>query len=233
MWHLVACTLTFSGALKLQVAVVLAEATGLSLLWSNISVLLFALLLISPLLAWSGALFNPTANVALLFSGHGQWSHNALRMVCQLVGAVIGSSAAVAFLPTSLQTTFPELSGSLLNGTDMQQACVSEAGLSFVLNCFFLYSLAAKGSFNTFWLPMAATAGIVSVGSHYTGPSLNPAISLAWHLQHQKHSQWEHIVVYTVAPLVGAMFAGLLFSAMKSKAAKPVKVVVAAKNKDL
>ena len=71
----------------------------------NVGLIVLGLALLAPIreLLW-GAIFNPVHNVALIIRGKGGGiALNLMRMVGQLVGAILGSIAAVRLVPLHLQ----------------------------------------------------------------------------------------------------------------------------------
>ena len=43
----------------------------------------------------------------------------------------------------------------------------------------------------------------VLAGMGLTGPSLNPAVTFAWAVNHRQHALLEHLLVFWVAPICG------------------------------
>jgi hypothetical protein len=59
-----------------------------------------------------------------------------------------------------------------------------------------------------YYLPLALTVVLNTVGSQLTGPSLNPAITFSWWHHFGGHQPGEHVLVYWAAPFVGAILGG-------------------------
>lgn len=69
-------------------------------------------------------------------------------------------------------------------------------------------------------LPLVATVILVIAGSALTGPSMNPAHAFSWNYFLQGHDLREHMAVFWVAPLSGALLAGLFWNYITRTPAK-------------
>lgn len=84
----------------MQIASYLHKETGYSELWLNIGLLVAGLHLLGSL---SSAIINPVLSVAMLIRGKGSRLANAGRLAGQLVGALLGTYLAVAYVPEPYQ----------------------------------------------------------------------------------------------------------------------------------
>lgn len=58
-------------------------------------------------------------------------------------------------------------------------------------------------------------------GAAYTGPSMNPAFTFAWFWHTSGHENWEHFLVFWMAPLTGGALVGWLWAWLTSPAPPP------------
>eukprot|EP00798_Chlamydomonas_sp_ICE-L_P013660 gene13660-19547_t len=219
-----------------EVAELLALNSNFDEFALNIVVLLLALVVVTwmceGLKFFRGAIFNPLNSTALALSGKEPWMTSAVRMVGQLIGAFAGSMAAWYLVPLDYQGKFHMLAGSLKDGVDIGASVLkfhmltgslkdgvdigagvlTEALLGFFLSLIFLYCCDTKNQMIIFWLPLINTVINCVIGSYFTGPSLHPYLSFSWNFIYQRHSLEEHVIVFWLAPFVGAIAAGLLYS---------------------
>lgn len=196
-----------------EVASYLHRETGLSELWLNIALLVAGLHILGSL---SSAIINPVLSVAMLIRGRGGLLANLCRLAGQLVGACLGTYVAVAYVPLPYQSKFKNLSGGLQEGVSLLQGFACEASLVFIIIVLFLFTLdlPPKGPARARMVTLAShlsTVLVVAIGSEYTGPSLNPYYSLSWNLVYDVHETMEHVVVFWMGPLTGAVAAALLW----------------------
>lgn len=83
------------------------------------------------------------------------------------------------------------------------------------------------------WSPLLATVVLIVAGSYYTGPSMNPAVAASWHFHYVigRRDLTEVVLVFWVAPFVGALVAGLLFRLLGGSGAPPRNLPAALKAK--
>eukprot|EP00878_Enallax_costatus_P017449 GHUV01018329.1.p2 GENE.GHUV01018329.1~~GHUV01018329.1.p2 ORF type:complete len:119 (+),score=40.01 GHUV01018329.1:607-963(+) len=86
--------------------------------------------------------------------------------------------------------------------------------LGLILNVVVLYAMDTDNKRMAYWSPVVATVALIVTGSHFTGPSMNPAVAFSWFHHYQGHSWTEQITVYWLAPFAGAMLGGLLYRAV-------------------
>eukprot|EP00201_Polytomella_parva_P021994 CAMPEP_0175047720 /NCGR_PEP_ID=MMETSP0052_2-20121109/5763_1 /TAXON_ID=51329 ORGANISM="Polytomella parva, Strain SAG 63-3" /NCGR_SAMPLE_ID=MMETSP0052_2 /ASSEMBLY_ACC=CAM_ASM_000194 /LENGTH=227 /DNA_ID=CAMNT_0016311649 /DNA_START=187 /DNA_END=873 /DNA_ORIENTATION=+ len=149
--------------------------------------------------------------MALIWSGKGSIIEHSVRIVLQLIGTFLGSYAALFFIPVPYQSKFPFLSGGLKDGVSIHLGVGCEAFLVFLMCYLFLVSVDAKGKFYGFYVPLLATIPFTLIGMNFTGPSLNPFVSLSWNSVFPRHTPEEHWIVYWMGPIAGAIFAGISY----------------------
>eukprot|EP00775_Hariotina_reticulata_P013405 gene13405-13533_t len=160
---------------------------------------------------FGGALFNPIHNAAFICAGKGTITMNFVRMASQILGALAGSYAAVSVTPEWLRDHFHKLPGGLRQGVALQVGVGVEMLLGCILNMVVLYAGDTQHKRAGYWAPIVATVLLIVAGSHFTGPSMNPAMAFSWFHHFQGHSWQEQICVYWLAPFAGAMLGGLLY----------------------
>ncbi|KAG2496131.1 hypothetical protein HYH03_005734 [Edaphochlamys debaryana] len=220
-----------------EAAEFLADQTGIDELVLGIFVLVSALTIFGPLCgALGGALFNPINSIAMISSGRGTALGHVIRMLGQMAGALAGTVAAKRYLPEFLHGKFHMLSGGIKEGVAFELGFACEGTMSFVLNYVFLISQEADSRLMTLWTPMLSTVVLSWVGYYFTGPSLNPFVSFAWHMHHKRQNDLEHYLVFWSAPILGALVAGLVYAsghrapgAPSRKVRKPSKSAIAAR----
>lgn len=154
-----------------------------------------------------GAMWNPTAVLAFYSVGTSNDSlfSMAVRYPAQTVGAVGGVLAAKELVPPSYKHLLrgPELM------MDFNKGILAEMVLTFVMTFAVLFAI-LKGPRSRFlknWIIILATIAVVLLGSGYTGPSLNPAHAFGWAYVNDRHYNWEHLLVFWLAPLAGSLIA--------------------------
>lgn len=213
LWVLVSSTFA-------QGARVVAQRAGTDEYSAGLGITVLGLILIGPLCnSLGGAIFNPVHNVAFMVVGRGSCVFNFVRMLSQLLGALVGSRLAVVLLPPHLKDHFWRLPGGLKQGVSLRTGVICEMLLGLVLNYVILIATSSsKNKVAAYWAPIAAAIGLNIVGSLFTGPSLNPAVTFSWYWHFQGHSVMEQAMVYWLGPFLGAVLAGLVFMASRRRA---------------
>eukprot|EP00882_Tetradesmus_deserticola_P021403 GHRQ01023174.1.p1 GENE.GHRQ01023174.1~~GHRQ01023174.1.p1 ORF type:complete len:275 (+),score=85.91 GHRQ01023174.1:178-1002(+) len=196
-----------------EAAEALSSITGIGEFALTVAVIVTAIMMMGPMCdSFGGALFNPIHNAAFICAGRGTVWLNTVRMAAQIAGALCGSYTAVAVTPDWLKDRFHTLPGGLKAGVQLQVGVGVEVLLGLVLNLVVLYASDAKhNKIVAYWSPVAATILLIVTGSHFTGPSMNPAVAFSWYHHYQGHSWMQQILVYWLAPLAGAVLGGLLY----------------------
>lgn len=167
-----------------------------------------------------GASFNPSTSAAFFAAGQAPSASlisTAVRFPGQAAGGVAGVKAILTLLPNQLRQN---LRGPSLK-VDLHTGALAEGVLTFVF-CFSVLSVVVKGPKSPLlkvWLLSNVTAGLVSAGRGYTGPSMNPANAFGWAYANDKHNTWEQFYVYWICPIVGAISAAGFFRILFSKPA--------------
>ncbi|XWS57006.1 hypothetical protein CRYUN_Cryun09bG0134400 [Craigia yunnanensis] len=133
----------------------------------------------------------------------------AVRFPAQAAGGVAGVKAILGLIPRQYSKT---LKGPSLK-VDLHTGAIAEGLLTFGLSLALLVILfkGPKNPLLKLWLMALSTVGLVSTGSKYTGPSMNPANAFGWAYVNNWHNSWELYYVYWIGPLIGATLAAWVF----------------------
>ena len=156
----------------------------------------------------SGAQFNPAVSLAFAVAGKLTWARLPGYVVAQCVGALLASGLLRFLFPTH------ELLGSTLPSGAVSQSFVLEAVLTAMLMLTILsVSTGAKEKGITAGIAIGAVVGLEAMfAGPICGASMNPARSLAPALV---SGHLEHLWLYLLAPVVGALIAVPLFRAVR------------------
>ncbi|MCO5608009.1 hypothetical protein L7F22_062212 [Adiantum nelumboides] len=147
----------------------------------------------------------------------------SLRVPAQIVGAILGASAAVSSLPAKYQ---PMMTGPFLR-VDCHVGAMVEAVLTFAV-VFIALATSLKGpksGIRKTWITSISRVSLSVLGAEYTGPAMNPANAFGWAYWKNQHNTWEHMYVYWIAPILATFAAAwivravLLSSKVKEKKA--------------
>lgn len=175
--------------------------------------------LVSAFGAISGGHFNPAVTVAVRLAGRIEWSHAAMYVVAQLVGAVAAGFALRAVLPESAWGPTNIGTPALGEGISIGAGIAIEAVLTVVL------ILAVFGTAIDMRAPrlggMAiglAVAADILMGGPLTGAAMNPARWLGPAVASGAYADW---YVWWVGPLLGAIVAAVLYRYVFEGEAEP------------
>lgn len=156
----------------------------------------------------SGAQFNPAVSLAFSVAGKLTWARLPGYVVAQCVGALLASGLLRFLFPTH------ELLGSTLPSGAVSQSFVLEAVLTAMLMLTILsVSTGAKEKGITAGIAIGAVVGLEAMfAGTICGASMNPARSLAPALV---SGHLEHLWLYLLAPVVGALIAVPLFRGVR------------------
>ncbi|WCJ37557.1 Aquaporin SIP1-1 [Euphorbia peplus] len=169
-----------------------------------------------------GASFNPLTTVVSLASGltsDVSFLSMAVRFPAQAAGGVGGASAIYGVMQKYNNVL---LKGPFLK-VDLQTGALAEGVMCFVF-CLSLLIVRLKGPNNMMlkvWFRAWITAGLISLGGKYTGPSLNPANAYGWAYVHDWCYSWELFYVYWICPLIGATLAAWVYRLLFRGISKP------------
>ncbi len=207
-------TLIFAGA----GAVIMDQATkgGVGLLGIALAHGLAIAVMVSALGAVSGGHFNPAVTCGFLASGRMKLGRGLTYIVAQLCGAALGAVA--------LWSTYPhDAAGAVHLGTPALASGVSTgAGILLeAIGSFFLVIVI----FGTAVHQQAPRIGGLAIGltitmdilafGLLTGAAMNPARAFGPALV---AGDWANQLVYWIGPVIGGLFAGLLYSKFFQKA---------------
>jgi aquaporin Z len=155
----------------------------------------------------SGAHLNPAVSVAAWVRGALPLKDLLPYVLAQLVGAALGGALSLAVWPVAKAPMKIEVGPSFL----------VEALWTFVLAYVVLNVATSKDHPNNSFYGLAiggtVFVGAVAVGG-VSGGGFNPAIALA--LAVTGHFAWGSYWLYFIAPIVGALLAGLVFRVLNS-----------------
>ncbi len=154
----------------------------------------------------SGAHINPAVTIGAVVAKRFSVKNAVPYLIAQCLGALAASATLKAFFPgdaTNFGATLPA------EGIGVQQAFFFEVILTFFL-MFVVLGVTAAGKAEVL-LAGFAIGGVVAfevfVGGPITGGSMNPARSLGPAVV---SGQTQHLWLYLVAPVVGAVLAALV-----------------------
>jgi len=156
----------------------------------------------------SGAQFNPAVSLAFAVSGKLTWARLPGYVAAQCVGALLASGLLRFLFPTH------ELLGSTLPSGTASQSFVLEVVLTAMLMLTILsVSTGAKEKGITAGIAIGAVVGLEAMfAGPICGASMNPVRSLAPALV---SGHLEHLWLYLLAPVVGALMAVPLCRAVR------------------
>ena len=155
----------------------------------------------------SGCHINPAVSVALLVAGK-MTAKECIRYICaQVVGAFVGS-LLLALLLGGFKTLG---ANGLVGNTTIWMALVVEVILTFIFTTTILGVTDKKENGHVTGSVIALTLTLVHLfGLPFTGTSVNPARSLAPAVL-QGGDALCNVWIFILAPLVGAVLAGLFY----------------------
>ena len=176
---------------------------------------------------FSGAHLNPAVTIALAAAGKFPWASVPSYIAAQFIGAMLGAFLVyLAYLPHWGETKDPGLklavfsTGPAIRSTGANFIC--EFIATFIL--MFGIMLIGANKYAEGLGPVAVGILILGMGLSFGGPTgyaLNPARDLGPRIMHallpikgKGDSDWSYSWIPVVAPICGAVCAGLLASAI-------------------
>ena len=176
---------------------------------------------------FSGAHLNPAVTIALAAAGKFSWSLVPSYILAQFIGAMLGAFLVyLAYLPHWKETKDAGLklavfsTGPAIRNTPANFIC--EFIATFIL--MFAIMLIGANKYAEGLGPIAVGILILGMGLSFGGPTgyaLNPARDLGPRIMHailpidgKGDSDWSYSWIPVVAPICGAVCAGLLASAL-------------------
>jgi len=162
----------------------------------------------------SGAHINPAVTIAFWASGRFNKKEVLPYITAQIIGALLASTVLYLLFPLH------ETQGATLPSGTVMQSFILEVILTFIL--MFVIMKVSTGSKETGTIAGIAIGGVVGLEAMFAGPitgaSMNPARSFAPALF---SGQTEHLWLYILAPILGALLAVLACKAIKGKECCP------------
>jgi MIP family channel proteins len=176
-------------------------------------------ILVSAFGAISGGHFNPAVTVAVRLAGRIEWSHAAMYVVAQLIGAVAAGFALRAVLPEAAWGPTNIGTPALHEGISVGAGIAIEAVATVIL------VMAVFGTAVDMRAPklggmaigLALAAAILMAGN-LTGGALNPA---RWFGPAVASGALDNWYVWWIGPLLGAIVAAVLYRYIFQGEAEP------------
>ena len=155
----------------------------------------------------SGCHINPAVSISLLVAGKMTAKECIRYIIAQVIGAFVGS-----LLLALLLGDFEALGANgLVGNTTIWVALVVEVILTFIFTATILGVTDKKENGHVTGIVIAFTLTLVHLfGLPFTGTSVNPARSLAPAIL-QGGDSLTNVWIFIVAPVVGAVLAGLFY----------------------
>jgi aquaporin Z len=162
----------------------------------------------------SGAHINPAVTIAFWASGRFDKREVLPYITAQIIGALLASSILYFLFPTH------ETQGATLPSDTAIQSFILEVILTFIL--MFVIIKVSTGSKEIGTMAGIAIGGTVGLEAMFAGPitgaSMNPARSIAPALF---SGHLEHLWLYIIAPIIGALLAIVVCKVIKGKECCP------------
>jgi aquaporin Z len=162
----------------------------------------------------SGAHINPAVTIAFWASGRFDKKEVLPYITAQMVGAFLASAILYALFPLH------ETQGATLPAGTAIQSFILEVILTFLL--MFVIIKVSTGSKEIGTMAGIAIGGVVGLEAMFAGPitgaSMNPARSIAPAIF---TGNFEHLWLYILAPILGALLAILACRVIKGKECCP------------
>ena len=155
----------------------------------------------------SGCHINPAVSIALTVAGKMEVKECIRYIIAQIIGAFVGSLLLALIL-----NDFAALGANdLVGNTTIMNALLIEIILTFIFTATILGVTDKKENGHATGIVIGLTLTLVHLfGLPFTGTSVNPARSLAPAIL-QGGSALSHVWIFIVAPVIGAMLAGLFY----------------------
>ena len=161
----------------------------------------------------SGCHINPAITLGCLLTGRISGKDAAMYMVFQVIGAFIGSALLALLVsglaPEGTTTGANTCAGGVVNGL------IAEIVLTFIFVLVVLGTTDSKvGTGNFAGLAIGLSLILIHlVGIHYTGPSVNPARSIAPAV-FQGGEALSQLWVFIVGPFIGAALSAIVWKVL-------------------
>ena len=155
----------------------------------------------------SGCHINPAVSIALTVAGKMEVKECVRYIIAQVIGAFVGSLLLGVILGN-----FNALGANgLIGHTGIKVALIVETILTFIFTTTILGVTDKKENGHVTGIVIGLTLVLVHLfGLPFTGTSVNPARSLAPAVLQGKDAL-SHVWIFMVAPIVGAILAGLFY----------------------
>ncbi|GAB4843999.1 MIP aquaporin (TC 1.A.8) [Ancistrocladus abbreviatus] len=154
-----------------------------------------------------GGAYNPLTVLAAAVTE--DFDQSLFILGARIPAQVFGSIYGVRFLIN----TIPEIGRGPKLNVDIHWGALTEGLLAFSIVTVSLgLTRSIPGSFfRKTWISSVSKVILHILGSDLTGGCMNPASAMGWAYARGDHITKDHIVVYWLAPVVGTLFAVLIF----------------------
>ena len=199
----------FTGTMMLTlIACGVAVATGVNYVGTALAFGLVIVAMAYSIGNVSGCHINPAVSVGMATAGKMTWKECLQYVIAQVLGAIAGSAILGVILGS-----FKSLGANNYDGTNVTVwiALLVEVILTFIFVLTILGVTDKKENGHATGIVIGLTLTLVHLfGLPFTGTSVNPARSIGPAIL-QCGSALEHVWVFILAPLVGAVLAALFY----------------------
>jgi MIP family channel proteins len=169
--------------------------------------------------AVSGGHFNPAVTVAVRLAGRIEWSHAAMYVIAQLLGAVVAGFALAWVMPDELGEATSLGTPALGAGIGVVEGIAIEAVLTLllVLAVFGTAVDARAPRLGGMAIGLAVAADVL-MGGPLTGAAMNPA---RWFGPAVAAGAYDNWYVWWIGPLLGGIAAAVLYRYVFEGEAEP------------
>ncbi|KAG4952267.1 hypothetical protein JHK85_046134 [Glycine max] len=136
-----------------------------------------------------------------------------LDITTEIAWTALGSVGGVLAVMEVMPPKYRHLIGGPSLKVSLHTGAIAEGVLTFVIT-FVVLLIMIRGprSEAVKTLLMAiSTVVLITAGSAYTGPAMNPAFAFGWAYFENWHNTWDQFYVYWICPFFGAILAAWLF----------------------
>ena len=193
-------------------AIIINDVSGGSITHIAIAVTfgLIVMAMIYSICEISGAHINPAVTIAFCISGRFDKKEVLPYITAQIIGALLASGVLYLLFPLH------QTQGATIPLDSVIQCFILEVILTFIL--MFVVINVSTGSKETGTMAGIAIGGVVGLEAMFAGPitgaSMNPARSIAPAIF---SGNLDHLWLYIIAPIIGALLAIIAFRTIKGK----------------
>jgi len=161
----------------------------------------------------SGGHLNPAVTIALTFIRQVELFKALGYVACQMGGGIVGAALMYGIMPSNTSVIIHMGATQLSPGVTPGEGCAIEICLTFILVFTVCATAELSGDLTSMgrFAPLAIGYSVLvgnMIGVPFTGASMNPARSFGPAVV---SNHWENHWIYWVGPIVGAIFAAVLY----------------------